>query len=227
MTQMSVTGTQSDVVTEAEISLTEPSVGQRDGSPAETDSDSGDSLFITQKPVPEAVRSGRRRSSSFRSDPPSLLDGDESDDSASPEEPKPDRKKKVKRIKLQKHSFSFLRQRRIGRICIEELKNKQNTSLHNAVMGGFFKCVRDLWQSYQRDEDLASLPTVDVPEESIPPISEEEEEKPEDEDIKVVVRDPWFASRPGIFLYEVCILSLCMHGFSPGGPASSYSPKTR
>ncbi|XP_023132123.1 phoenix [Amphiprion ocellaris] len=194
MTQMSVTGTLSDLVTEAESSLTEPSVGQRDGAPAETDSDSGDSLFITQKPVPEAVRSGRRRRSSFRSDPPSLTDAEGSDDSASPEESKTDRKKTVKRIKLPKHSFSFLKQRRIGPIRIEELKIKQNTSLHSAVMGGFFKSVRDVWQSRQRKKKT-SLPTVDMPKESILPISEEEEEeKPEDEDIRVVEKKRFVVS---------------------------------
>ncbi|XP_008284308.1 phoenix [Stegastes partitus] len=213
MTQMSLTGTQSDLFTDSgnphtDLDTLPPGngdelwqhveVGQKDGAPAETDSDSGDSLFITQKPVAEAVRSGRRsRRSSFSPGSPSDTDAERSDDSASPEKSETDKKKTPKKLKRPKYSFSFLRQSKItGRMCVGELKAKQNTELQNAAMGGFFKCARDMWQNYPTKEDLESaLPTVDMPGESIHPISEEEEEeRPEDEDIKVVEKKRFVVS---------------------------------
>ncbi|MEQ2222423.1 hypothetical protein ILYODFUR_026175 [Ilyodon furcidens] len=39
-------------------------------------------------------------------------------------------------------------------------------------------------------------------------------------------KGPGFDSQPGVFLQGVCMFSLCMRGFSPGTPASSYIPKT-
>lgn len=45
--------------------------------------------------------------------------------------------------------------------------------LQVSTMGGFFKCVREQWQGYQRGEDVvSSLPTVDTEGEDISPLSE-------------------------------------------------------
>ncbi|XP_040907517.1 phoenix [Toxotes jaculatrix] len=176
----------------------ESSVGQsrhdkESNDPAEAESDSGDSLFITQKPVPEAVRSGRRRHCSQRSDPSStryLEEGeDDSSSSSSHEESKTDKRSRTQKVKLPKYSFPFLTDRK-WKSKSTLLSVPQNTALHNSAMGGFFKCVRELWQGYQRGEGVqASLPTVDRDGELISPLSEEEEEeRPESDDIKVVER---------------------------------------
>ncbi|XP_022601674.1 uncharacterized protein LOC111222277 isoform X2 [Seriola dumerili] len=67
-----------------------------------------------------------------------------------------------------------------------QLSARQSAALHNYAMGGFLRCVRELWQSYQGGDDVqSSLPTVDMDGENIPPLSEEEESS-ESEDIKVV-----------------------------------------
>ncbi|CAJ1064361.1 actin cytoskeleton-regulatory complex protein pan1-like [Xyrichtys novacula] len=156
----------------------------------EEDSDSGDSLFITQKPVPIPVRSTRGRPN-LRSDtrPPRDLDEDEDDSSSSssPERrfeiPATQKEKRMK-TKLPEYSFPFLtgkRYRRSGRGTRE-----QNRGLHNAGIAGFF---REMWEAHKRGEDVElSLPTVDTDGEDISPLSEEEEERSEDEDIKVVER---------------------------------------
>ncbi|XP_044078106.1 trichohyalin-like isoform X2 [Siniperca chuatsi] len=153
--------------------------------PAE--SDSGDSLFITQKPVPEAVRSARPRYSS-RSDPisPRVLEEGEDDTSSSAScgESKTDKKRRRKKYRLPKYSFPFLSGRK-WKPRSTLLAVQQNTSLHHFAMGGFFKCVTELWQDNQRGDHLeSSLPTVDIDGDSISPLSEEDRE--EDEDIKVV-----------------------------------------
>ncbi|XP_033489482.2 uncharacterized protein LOC117261249 [Epinephelus lanceolatus] len=160
---------------------------------ADADSDSGDSLFITQKAVPEPVRSGRRRRHlSLRSNLTFPGDHKESDEnnssSASPEESKTGKERR-KKYTLPKYRFPFLPEK-----SRRNLLPAQNGRLHNYVMGGFFKCVRELWQSYQRAEDLeSSLPTVDIDGEDISPLSEEDEGKAEDEDIKVVERKRFMA----------------------------------
>lgn len=163
---------------------------------AEEESDSGDSLFITQK-LPEPVRTQRRRRRSLRSTPTSPRDLEESDDatssSASHEESKTDKKRARKRFRLPKYAFPFLKgTKRKPRSTL--LSVRQNTSLHNATMGGFFKCVRELWQGYERGDDPGlSLPTLGMDGEYISPLSEEQEEGSEDEDIKVVEKKRFVA----------------------------------
>ncbi|XP_073336244.1 uncharacterized protein [Pagrus major] len=161
---------------------------------AGADSDSGDSLFLTQKQVPEAVRSGRRKHHSERSKPISPRDIEGSDggtlSSDSHEESKTAKderldKKKFSVTSLPKFSFPFLSGRK-GKARSTQLSNLQNKTLHNSAMGGFFKC---LIEDYEGGYDVQwSLPTVDVEGEYISPLSEEEEDRPEDEDIKVVER---------------------------------------
>lgn len=102
-------------------------------------SDSGDSLFLTQKQVPEAVRSGRRERLSLRSKPVSPRDLEGSDagslSSDSHEEPKTakdERNKKQTPISsLPKFSFPFLSGRKLkGKARSTGLFNVQNKALH-------------------------------------------------------------------------------------------------
>ncbi|KAM7374727.1 hypothetical protein PAMP_007368 [Pampus punctatissimus] len=65
-------------------------------------------------------------------------------------------------------------------------------------MGGFFKCVREMFQSYQKGDKVESyLPTVDMDGEEISPLSEGDEERSHDEDIKVVERKHFVVSSKG------------------------------
>ncbi|KAM9847151.1 uncharacterized protein ACBR49_010396 [Aulostomus maculatus] len=154
-----------------------------------TDSDSGDSLFITQKPVPAAKRSVRRRHSRHGSHltSPSWEGANEDNSSSSASHSEDDEKKraqrkKYRRRKLPKYNFPFLRS--------TQITHRKNIKLHNFAMAGFFKSVQELWQGCQTMEDRrSSLPTVDVEGEDISPLTEEdEEERSVDTDIKVVAR---------------------------------------
>ncbi|KAM4726090.1 uncharacterized protein FYW61_011983 [Anableps anableps] len=145
----------------------------------DTNSDSGDSLFITQKCAPQRRRRSNHRSN-FRThrDTPE----DEYDASTSGEEHEADRNQRKKSYRTPKFTFTFLKERMMTR-----LPYYQNRKLHYYAMGGYFKCAEQLWDSYQTGEGLmASLPTVDVDGEPISPMSEEEDETAEDEDIRVV-----------------------------------------
>ncbi|XP_035864779.1 trichohyalin-like isoform X2 [Sander lucioperca] len=181
----------------------EASVGQSkqdkvSNGPAEAESDSGDSLFLTQKSVPEAVRSRRRCHYSLRSTPISPRDLEEelsrSEDSlssSSHEESKTDKERRRKKYTVPKYHFPFLAKRKCK--LRSTLLAVQNTSLHHYVMGGFFNCVRELWQGYQREHLESSLPAVDMDGQDLSPLSEEDEERSEDEDMKVVERKHFVA----------------------------------
>lgn len=86
-------------------------------------SDSGDSVFITQRAVPEAVRSGRRRSPHQRSyrTSHSFLTEDDTLSSDSNIESKP----KIRRLKkkLPKYSFDF--------VCGQKWKPKSSLIAHD------------------------------------------------------------------------------------------------
>ncbi|XP_026185204.1 phoenix [Mastacembelus armatus] len=163
---------------------------------AGAESDSGDSLFITQKPVPKPVRSGKRQRYSVRSSSisPRLVEESEDDlsSSSSPDESSTDKKRRRKKFRLPKYSFPFLPERKWK--LSSTLSVQQNIKLHNSVMGGFFKCVQEQQLDHQRGHDLQpSLPTLDQEGECLSPLSEEEEERSEDEDIKVVERRSFLA----------------------------------
>ncbi|KAK5613718.1 hypothetical protein CRENBAI_017394 [Crenichthys baileyi] len=167
----------------------------------DTDSDSGDSLFITQKCVPERRRRSNQRST-FRThrDAPEH----EYDTSTSEEEHRAGRKQRRKATKHQKFTFPFLKKRLMTRLPFYK-----DRKLHYYAMGGYFRCTKELWEGYETGEGLvASLPTVDMDGESVSPMSEEEDETIEDEDIKVVEKkrfvalkaksyQPWFNPRKG------------------------------
>ncbi|XP_035522085.1 phoenix [Morone saxatilis] len=177
----------------------ESSVGQGEQDkvchePAEAESDSGDSLFITQKPVPEAVRSARRGRYSLRKHPIFLSEESDGDSLSSNGESRTAKRRKRQKCILPKYSFPFLSEKK-WKPTSTLLPTRQNTSLHNFMMGGFFKCVREQWQGLERGDDVeSSLPTVDVDGDCISPLAEEEEEGSEVEDIKVVEKKHFVAS---------------------------------
>ncbi|XP_075957622.1 uncharacterized protein LOC142959971 [Anarhichas minor] len=193
----SLNGTQSEVGLSLESSVGQ---GRRDkvsNGPAEAEGDSGDSLFITQKTLtlPEARRSGRRPHYSRRSKPVSPRELEGSEDSSSSascdEELKTHEWRRRKKYSLPNYSFPFLQERKRQSGPLPD----QNKSLHNYTIGGFFKCLGELRQSYRRGQNLeSSLPTVDMDGENISPLSEEDGERSEDEDIKVVERKHFVAS---------------------------------
>ncbi|XP_037126430.1 uncharacterized protein LOC119134078 [Syngnathus acus] len=153
----------------------------------EVESDSGDSLFITQLPVPQPVRKVRRRKSSRH--PFKDRRGDSSSTHSDDDDRETSRKTKKKRkIHLPKYNFPFLTERK-GKPRCTRLTTKQNHKFHNYAMGGFFKCV-ELWQGA---EDLyEGLPTVDQDNEDISPLTEDED-KSGDEDLKVVAKNLFLA----------------------------------
>ncbi|XP_058484368.1 ABC transporter F family member 4-like [Solea solea] len=162
-------------------------------SPADAGIDSGDDLFITQKPVPEPVRSRRQRSCNLRS--PRDGEEDESDSSSSSSRTYKKRSK-IKRVTLPKYSFPFLPQRKRSKNpqFTRQLTTRQNITLHTFSMGGFFQCARELGQDNDKGDDVpSSLPTVDTDGEYISPLSEEEE-RSESVDIKVVERKIFVAA---------------------------------
>ncbi|XP_047462787.1 trichohyalin-like isoform X2 [Mugil cephalus] len=148
-----------------------------ENSAEEDDSDSGDSMFITQAPVPEPVRSRRRTA-------PAPLHGSKGDTLLSDSHGKSKSYKKRRNYSPPKHSFFSLDGERPRETVLHP---HQNIRLHNFAMGGFFQSVKQLWQNYQRGVE-SSLPTVDADGECLSPISEAEEENNEDVDIKVVPR---------------------------------------
>ncbi|KAK9536209.1 hypothetical protein VZT92_006015 [Zoarces viviparus] len=193
----SLNGTQSEVGLCLESSVGQGRQDKVSNGPAEAEGDSGDSLFITQKTftLPEAGRSGRRPHYSRRSKPVSPRELEGSEDSSSSaicdEELKTHKWRRRKKYSLPNYSFPFLQERKRQSGPLHD----QNKSLHNYTIGGFFKCLRELRQSYRRGQNLeSSLPTVDMDGEDIPPLSEEDGERSEDEDIKVVERKHLVAS---------------------------------
>ncbi|KAM6911101.1 uncharacterized protein PEZ65_015403 [Lycodopsis pacificus] len=193
----SLNGTQSEVGLCLESSVGQGRQDKVSNGPAEAEGDSGDSLFITQNTLtlPEAGRSGRRPHYSRRSKPVSPREQEGSEDSSSSascdEELKTHKCTRRKKYSLPNYSFPFLQERKGHSGPLID----QNKSLHNYTIGGFFKCLGELRQSYRRGQNLeSSLPTVDMDGEDISPLSEEDGERSEDEDIKVVERKHFVAS---------------------------------
>uniref|UniRef100_A0A1A8QAZ6 Retinitis pigmentosa GTPase regulator a n=1 Tax=Nothobranchius pienaari TaxID=704102 RepID=A0A1A8QAZ6_9TELE len=162
-----------------------------DDGPGEANSDSGDSLFITQKDVPEAVRSGRRRHTNLRSDSKLQQYEDFAElvpdsSSSSDEEPKTARKGNNNCYKVPKFKFSFLNEDYKTKPVINNVKNAK---FQTCAMASFIISVRELWRSFELGGDLAaSLPTIDTDGEVLSSMSEGGEETSESEDIKVVER---------------------------------------
>ncbi|XP_041657718.1 uncharacterized protein DDB_G0283697-like [Cheilinus undulatus] len=153
------------------------------GKPLDEDRDSGDSLFITQKPVPPPVRTRRRP----HKDPTPSRDPEEDEDDSSSSEVTSD-KKRPKRYRLPEYTFPFLNERKRKKTR-RTIIFTQNTRLHNYTMGGFLKCVQKMWKGIQRRDDVELLPTVDKDGEDISPLTEEEDEASCNDDIKVVEKN--------------------------------------
>ncbi|XP_076024892.1 uncharacterized protein LOC143014768 [Genypterus blacodes] len=194
---------------------------RQDDDPYEAESDSGDSLFLTQKPVPKAVRSRRRYRSTYKSDLTSASGSDETEDepSAPASQGKSKRcKQSRKKIQLSRLSFPFLskirddkhqpRRRRRMRRNQDHLTSRKNKELHNYAMGGFFKCVREL------QEGNAEAPTAFLDEDGdISPLSEGEDDGSDLEDIKVVKKmafvvsckrpQPWYTPPIGNIIIDL------------------------
>ncbi|KAM8899944.1 uncharacterized protein AB9W97_010127 [Spinachia spinachia] len=152
--------------------------GQREVSEAraEEDSDSGNSLFLTQADATSHVAGGSGGQPHCSGEDVSLLSSSYVGQCW--------RKKKYS---LPTFNFPFLKnhKRRLRRTPFPD----QNRELHHYMIGGFFKCLGELRGSCQREKTLgSSLPTVDMDGEHISPLSEEDEERSEDEDVKVVAR---------------------------------------
>ncbi|XP_061753911.1 uncharacterized protein LOC133551330 isoform X2 [Nerophis ophidion] len=144
-----------------------------DDGPPGPESDSGDSLFLTQLSQP--VRTTRRRRSTAHNFPFELEDSEGSASSFYV------RRGKKRKITVPKYSFPFLTERR-GKAKSTRLTTKKNNKLHNYVIGGFFKCL-DVWQTAHNFQ--AALPTIDQDGENISPLTEDEgEENSGDEDFK-------------------------------------------
>lgn len=151
--------------------------------PEAAESDSGDSLFITQNPVPAAVRSRRRHQNSFSSDLLSPTGREESEDdsssSASQNEFKLSKGKEKKINRLPKFSFPFLSGIQYDTQLPRRTRKKpkgtrltavHNAELHNFLMGGFFKSISD---RVDQQEDELESPTLYMDnEEDISPLSE-------------------------------------------------------
>ncbi|XP_053297198.1 claspin [Pleuronectes platessa] len=161
---------------------------------SEAESDSGDSLFITQKPASEAESAISKRSNSPRSLPASIRQLEEEDSSSSSSSSSEGNSKTAKRkrgtrrkiIKLPLYSFPFLSENRHRAL----LSVQHNTALHYNAMGGFFKCVKELQRGRHGGDGLPScVRTVDEEGGSISPLSEDEEEGSESVDCKVVERN--------------------------------------
>ncbi|XP_062340991.1 phoenix isoform X2 [Osmerus eperlanus] len=165
------------------------------------DSDSGDSFFITQHPLPEAVRSVRRHQSKCRPGPrcsrEQLADGEE-DGSSSPhikststpgKSCKAGRGWYTRKCTLKKYSFPFLerdyqnKQHRIRRKSSRAMKTKKHVALVRSAVGGFLKCVEALEKGSSSllacidDGDVSSLSELE---------EDDDEDDDDDDDIRVV-----------------------------------------
>ncbi|XP_037322532.2 transcriptional regulator ATRX-like [Pungitius pungitius] len=148
---------------------------------AEEDRDSGDSLFLTQVDVTLPVAEGSAGQRHTTSNPTFSRDLTEREDIFSSSSSDDEQRRRRKKDSLPTYNFPFLKtQKRRHR------RTDQYKDLHNYMIGGFFKCLQELRQCCQREQTLeSSLPTVDM-DGDISPLSEEDREKSEDEDIKVV-----------------------------------------
>ncbi|XP_061596053.1 uncharacterized protein LOC133459784 [Cololabis saira] len=161
--------------------------------PDEAHSDSGDSIFITQLPVPAAVRRKRQRAQDSQSEFSSsggtaFYEDETSPSNSNTEHSSYKQKKKKEKKRPPTYRFSFLNKTEgQGSVALTPLQNKR---LHNYAMRGFFNCVELLERERRGENQMSSLPTVDMDRDCITPISEEEdkEDRLEDGDFKIVGR---------------------------------------
>ncbi|XP_072302693.1 uncharacterized protein [Eucyclogobius newberryi] len=146
------------------------------------ESDSGDSIFFTQK-TQKSIDIGNVAGSplcSQRSKPlsPRFLESGSSSEEDVPE-------KRKRHPCLPKYNFPFLNQRRSQGTEEASVSDARNRAIHYCGVAGFFSCVREMWSSGQRRHSFEStLPTVDADNEEITPITEDE--KSDEEDFKII-----------------------------------------
>ncbi|KAJ7997102.1 hypothetical protein DPEC_G00225450 [Dallia pectoralis] len=171
------------------------------------ESDSGDSLFITQAPVPLAVRSIRRRHLKDKSDLPCSIESEEEthaeNGSVSPQSEQhvlpaeKHHKWKAKKPGLKEYSFPFIEKVYRGKKLSsrerayrnQHLPQPKSVTLSSSAIGGFFRCVNSLKKFSKGRVTLAStLPNRHLDEDSeLSPLSEQEKECEDgDDDISVV-----------------------------------------
>ncbi|XP_036845951.1 G patch domain-containing protein 8 isoform X3 [Oncorhynchus mykiss] len=169
--------------------------------------DSGDSLFITQVPVSEVVRSVRRCHSKERSEFTCTIESEEeSGDEDGPATPQRKQqvsqamkhhKRKAEKHGLKKYSFPFLGSVYRSKPLSSREWAYRNTHLpllnsvtfSSKAIGGFFRCVKTLKKFSKGKATLASaLPNRYLDKEGeLSPLSEQEvESEGSDDDIRVV-----------------------------------------
>ncbi|XP_035636160.1 uncharacterized protein LOC118390075 isoform X1 [Oncorhynchus keta] len=168
--------------------------------------DSGDSLFITQVPVSEVVRSVRRYHSKERSEFTCTIESEESGDEDGPATPQRKQqvsqamkhhKRKAEKHGLKKYSFPFLGSVYRSKPLSSREWAYRNTHLpllnsvtfSSKAIGGFFRCVKTLKKFSKGKATLASaLPNRYLDKEGeLSPLSEQEvESEGSDDDIRVV-----------------------------------------
>ncbi|XP_042165024.1 uncharacterized protein LOC112246913 isoform X2 [Oncorhynchus tshawytscha] len=177
------------------------------GAESSADRDSGDSLFITQVPVSEVVRSVRRCHSKERSEFTCTIESEEeSGDEDGPATPQRKQqvsqamkhhKRKAEKHGLKKYSFPFLgsvyRSKPLSsRECAyrnTHLSLLNGVAFSSKAIGGFFRCVKTLKKFSKGKATLASaLPNRYLDKEGeLSPLSEQEvESEGSDDDIRVV-----------------------------------------
>ncbi|XP_020319844.1 uncharacterized protein LOC109872865 isoform X2 [Oncorhynchus kisutch] len=177
------------------------------GAESSADRDSGDSLFITQVPVSEVVRSVRRCHSKERSEFTCTIESEEeSGDKDGPATPQRKQqvsqamkhhKRKAERHGLKKYSFPFLGSiYRSKPLSSREWAYKKthlpllkSVTFSSKAIGGFFRCVKTLQKFSKGKATLASaLPNRYLDKEGeLSPLSEQEvESEGSDDDIRVV-----------------------------------------
>ncbi|XP_010869007.2 phoenix [Esox lucius] len=171
------------------------------------DSDSADSLFITQAPVSLAVRSVRRDHSSKTLDSSCSVESEEeawAEDGPVPSQRKQQvspavkhPKRKAEKPGLKKYSFPFLERVYRGKRLSSRERAYRNTHLPlrksvtfaRSAIGGFFRCIKTLKKFSKGKATLAlGLPKRHLDDEGeLSPLSEQEKEcDNSDDDIRVV-----------------------------------------
>ncbi|XP_055082865.1 uncharacterized protein LOC117380965 [Periophthalmus magnuspinnatus] len=149
------------------------------------ESDSEDSLFLTQKPQTSIPNAATSPHLSIRSTPisPRFLESESSSSSSEGEgEGGPKRRKRHPSLPI--YNFPFLNQRKSQSSDDRYVHAGRNRAIHYGGMAGFFKCVDVMWPNGKRRKCYESLPTVDADNEEITPITEDDES--DEEDVKII-----------------------------------------
>ncbi|XP_072530967.1 phoenix [Salminus brasiliensis] len=153
-------------------------------SAARSDSDSGDSLFLTQSVTP-VLRTVKRHRSTERSALYLSLESDDESEGGHNEGLSRPRKPRPAYVRPYRTEFPFLKNFR--KSCSGRLSVHKNQILVNSEIGGFFKCVQKISQGHevQRGKLCPSLFPSELEEDRLEGGSTEEDHE-NDDDVKVV-----------------------------------------